>query len=241
MTELERRIEENQAALAAAASQPSLQDQFRQLDQAVESLEQKIDETHTSLRQEQQRLGEVLDQYQQTQASYREEESLQKSALLARLAQIDGCFGRHQAIEGCLRRGAQAETSKPRFKEIRQQVHEARTHLLRQELRLKMLVRELRKRAVAPADVAAVLADEMAHINDPLFVDHAASFRGSPRGYQEKTRRLSAVRAGGVCRRHEISRPGSRLVGAASGWSCWGNGHTRQRRRPEPGACQRLP
>ena len=35
IAELERRVEENQAALAAAASQPSLQDQFRQLDQAV--------------------------------------------------------------------------------------------------------------------------------------------------------------------------------------------------------------
>ena len=42
-----------------------------------------------------------------------------------------------------------------------------------------MLVGELRKRAVPPADVAAVLADEVAHIHDPLFVDHAASFRGT--------------------------------------------------------------
>jgi 2-polyprenyl-3-methyl-5-hydroxy-6-metoxy-1,4-benzoquinol methylase len=175
IAELERRVEENQAA---AASHPSLQDQFRQLDQAVKSLQQKIDETHTSLRQEQQRLGEVLVQYQQTQASHREEESLQTSALIAKLTQIDGSLAEVRQSKTTFEEGL-AQSLRAEFKEIRQQVHEARTHLLRQDLRLKMLVRELRKHAVPPGDVAAVLADEIAHIHDPLFLDHAASFRGS--------------------------------------------------------------
>jgi 2-polyprenyl-3-methyl-5-hydroxy-6-metoxy-1,4-benzoquinol methylase len=182
IAELERWVEENQAAiassLAAAASQPSLQDQFRQLDQTVKSLEQEVDETHASLRQEQQRLGEVLVQYQQTQASHREQETLQTSALIAKLTQIDGSLAELTQAKTTFEEGL-GQNLKTEFKEIRQQVHEARTHLLRQELRLKMLVREVRKRAIPPGDVAAVLTAEVAHIHDPLFVDHAVSFRGS--------------------------------------------------------------
>jgi predicted TPR repeat methyltransferase len=119
----------------------------------------------------------AIDQYQLRHASYRERESLQRSELLGKLAQIDAALAvtrqTKAAFEEELRRDFKAEA-----KEIRKQVHEARTHLLQQELRLKMLVGELRKRAVTSADVAAVV-DELAHSNDRLLVDHAASFRGA--------------------------------------------------------------
>lgn len=155
-----------------------------QLDDALAAAR----ETHFSFREEEERHREAaaagwkqietaVDQYQLIHASYRERESLQRSEFLARLAQIDAALAATRqtkaAFEEELRQDFKAEA-----KEIRKQVHEARTHLLQQELRLKMLVGELRKRAVAPTDVAAVV-DELAHINDRLFVDHAASFRGA--------------------------------------------------------------
>jgi 2-polyprenyl-3-methyl-5-hydroxy-6-metoxy-1,4-benzoquinol methylase len=175
IAELERQTEVNQAAiassLAAMEAQEPWRDQFHQLDQAVKSLEQaRVDFEQRNVR----RMGEI-DAALQAQ---REKENLQRSALIAKVAQIDAAFADTRqtqvTFEEDLRQNFKAE-----FKEIRQQVHEAKTHLLRQELRLKMLVRELRKHAVTPGDAAAVLADEVAHIHDPLFVDHAASFRGS--------------------------------------------------------------
>jgi 2-polyprenyl-3-methyl-5-hydroxy-6-metoxy-1,4-benzoquinol methylase len=139
-------------------------------------------ETHSSFREEEQRhreaaaarwlqMEKAVDQYQQTHASYRERENLQRSEILGRLAQIDAALA---ATGKELNQNFKAEV-----KEIQQQVHAARTHVLQQDLRLKMLIGELRKRGVSPADAAAVLVGELAHNADPLFVDHAASFRGS--------------------------------------------------------------
>jgi 2-polyprenyl-3-methyl-5-hydroxy-6-metoxy-1,4-benzoquinol methylase len=72
------------------------------------------------------------------------------------------------------------EQYKTRIREIGRQVHDAKAHLLQQELRLKMFLAEGRKRtsSVPGATAASPAAGEMQHVNDPLFVDHAQSFRG---------------------------------------------------------------
>ena len=66
-------------------------------------------------------------------------------------------------------------------REIRQQVHDFKTDLLQQELRLKMFIAEGRRHPATESrpNAAVAAAAEMRHINDPLLVEHARSFRGT--------------------------------------------------------------
>ena len=133
--------------------QAAVADAARELAPALQDLDAQQRRQRALIADVRQRQIEL----EQAHAAYREQES-QRSELLA--AQLDAALAANN-------------------KEIQRQLHEARTHALQQDLRLKMLLGELRKRAVPPADMTAVLVDELAHSTDPLFVDHAASFRGT--------------------------------------------------------------
>jgi O-antigen chain-terminating methyltransferase len=64
--------------------------------------------------------------------------------------------------------------------DIRQGLHETKTHLLQQELRLKMLLRETRRHPSSEdAEPHLAPSGNLLHMIDPLFVEHARSFRGS--------------------------------------------------------------
>ena len=67
-------------------------------------------------------------------------------------------------------------------REVRQRTHEVKTHLLQQELRLKLLIGETRKHSPIEDVIRTTPAvtKAMQHINDPLFLDHARAFRGTP-------------------------------------------------------------
>jgi 2-polyprenyl-3-methyl-5-hydroxy-6-metoxy-1,4-benzoquinol methylase len=67
------------------------------------------------------------------------------------------------------------QAMKAEGREVRNQIHRERTHLLQQEFRLKMLLREFRKSPPAMQP----MSEETRHTDDALFVDHASAFRGS--------------------------------------------------------------
>lgn len=179
LTETRQRVSELEAS----------QEQLRHLDgalasmgQTVQALEQLQHQQHEGEKQYREsaaarweRIEKTVDQYQQTYASYREREGLQRTETLARLAQIDAALAATPRAQVVFEERIKQDLSSV-VKELQQQFHEASTRILRQELRLKMLVSELRKRAgTAPA----ALVDEVARLEDPLFVDHAISFRGT--------------------------------------------------------------
>jgi 2-polyprenyl-3-methyl-5-hydroxy-6-metoxy-1,4-benzoquinol methylase len=115
------------------------------------------------------------ERFEKTYASYREREGLQRTETLARLAQIDATLAATPRAQAVFEERIKQDLSSV-VKELQQQFHEASTRILRQELRLKMLVSELRKHA---GSAPAALVDEVARLEDPLFVDHAISFRGT--------------------------------------------------------------
>jgi O-antigen chain-terminating methyltransferase len=68
------------------------------------------------------------------------------------------------------------------LRQIRRQVHDAGMQILRQELRLTVLLREARAQSI-PERIAgpdSPAAEEARHPHDALFVDYAQTFRGSP-------------------------------------------------------------
>jgi len=95
---------------------------------------------------------------------------------LNRIEQTLGALGQaHTSSEGV------SQSLKSDVREVRHRLHEAKTHLLQQELRLKLLIRETRKLPALGEDAKALPAvtEAVQHVNDPLFVDHARTFRGT--------------------------------------------------------------
>ena len=118
------------------------------------------------------RLREEQDNRMGSIAEAVEQERLQREVQAGRLHQLEDLVkASQQEFE---------QQYKTRIREIGRQVHDAKAHLLQQELRLKMFLAEGRKRTSSEpgAMAASPAAGEMQHVNDPLFVDHAQSFRG---------------------------------------------------------------
>jgi 2-polyprenyl-3-methyl-5-hydroxy-6-metoxy-1,4-benzoquinol methylase len=114
-------------------------------------------------------LADHLSQIERAQAALADEARRSQEAAVERLDQIEASAATaRQELTSSLGR---------EFTGLRQLLHEAKTQLLQQELRLKMLLREARTESAPAAN--STLAEEVRRFPDTLFVDHARSFRGS--------------------------------------------------------------
>ena len=121
-----------------------------------------------------------IDKLNQAHLSLENTERRQWESLADRINQIERNLAAFEEAHTSSKEAAQSLGADVR--ETRQRLHEAKTHLLQQELRLKLLIRETRKHPSIEATSRPpdAVTEAMQHINDPLFLDHARVFRGTP-------------------------------------------------------------
>ena len=117
----------------------------------------------------QQQMLSDLSQSLQDLTSFHEEERQRRTTLAGRLDQTDETLAE-------IRKAMESEG-----RELRQKIQHEKSSLLQLEVRLGMLLREIRKSRPADREPAAApaIAEEVRHTYDSLFVDHALAFRGT--------------------------------------------------------------
>lgn len=110
-------------------------------------------------------LNRKVEAFEQSRVSAAEEERRRRSALDGRLGEIDRTLNEvRQLIDGA-------------GKDLRLKLQQERTQRRQLEIRLQMLLREIRK--TSGAEREEMVGREVQHEYDALFVDHALAFRGS--------------------------------------------------------------
>jgi SAM-dependent methyltransferase len=145
------------------------------LEQDRDAFERSTEEDHLqrdSILNRLSQMEQTLALAQQAQLSLENTERQHRESLVDRLNQTE---------QNLAALGQAHTSSKGVTREMQQRLHEAKTHLLQQELRLKLLILEARKHPPVQDDTMArpAVAEAILHINDPLFVDHARTFRGT--------------------------------------------------------------
>jgi O-antigen chain-terminating methyltransferase len=205
---IERRLNLNQEV--ALGRVDGLTSQVNGLTKEVSSFESRLimNEQHLG-KLEQDR--DALERSAAAQGHAQEEDRLQRNSIVDRMTNIERMLGptnhphlfpvstepphpeslvyRLSQVEKSLAALGQAHTSSETVaqslgasvREVRQRLHEAKTHLLQQELRLKLLISETRKHTDIEDVTMSMPAvtEAVQHINDPLFRDHARAFRGT--------------------------------------------------------------
>ena len=164
---IERRLNLNQEL--ALGRVDALTNQINGLTHQVSSFESRmvVNEQH-------------IGKQDQAQLSMENTERQHRESLADRLQNIEqnlAALGQaHSSAEGF------AQSLGADVREVRQRVYEAKTNLLQQELRLKLLIREFRKHPPVTDVIRATpsVTEATRHIDDPLFLDHARAFRGTP-------------------------------------------------------------
>jgi O-antigen chain-terminating methyltransferase len=153
----------------------SMLNRVTQIDQVLAS--------HASAEAEQRQRTESLagrlNQLNQALAALEDGQRRRTDSLADRLNQIDQALAAAQQTHASFEQRIVQDLSAG-IKDVRQTLHETKTHLLQQELRLKMLLRETRKHSLTKNGAPELAPpEELRHMFDPLFVEHARSFRGS--------------------------------------------------------------
>lgn len=157
-----RAVQESHKELLTAAGleQNSIRDSFAQLNHTITSMEE----------QGQRQTQTLLERISLLEGASRGHHQQSIELTGERLDRIDQTLTDHQHTTNDLQEQVKA---------ARQQLHETKTRLLQQDLRLTMLLREARKNHLKENGPLTAGADDVGHMLDPLFVDHARTFRGS--------------------------------------------------------------